>query len=137
MRFVKLSDEDIKNISRFYQNMIGDAREILLYLWGKAVGENIIDQLSNDSKPLKRASNMLKGRGWAEEIILEKKSAIVKGSIEIDKSLDTPSCNIIRGILSGIYEGATGDLVEVEEVKCESIGDEHCEFEIKKKEFEG
>ncbi|MEF8874669.1 MAG: V4R domain-containing protein [Candidatus Thermoplasmatota archaeon] len=136
MRFVKLSEEEVKNVSQFYQNMIGDAREILLYLSGKAVGEKISEHIS-DEEPLKRAGNMIKGRGWTEEITLEKERAVANGSIEIDKSLDRPSCNMIRGILCGVYEKTTGEIIEVDEVRCESLNDENCEFKIKKKEFEG
>ncbi len=116
--------------------MVGDARVILLYLSGKAVGEKLSEHISDDAS-LKKAGKMIKGRGWVEEIMLEKNQAIVQGSIEIDKSLDQPSCDMIRGILCGIYEEMTGEIIEANEEKCESLNDEHCEFKIKKKEFEG
>ncbi len=137
MKFVKLSQEDIENISHFYQNMIGDAREILLYIWGKAGGDKmseLIEEGEEDS--LKRAKNLMEGRGWGEEIELEEDLVTAKGSIEVDKTLEMPSCNLLRGMICGLYEGVRGGLIEVKEVKCQSLDHEHCEFEIKEKKFE-
>lgn len=135
MRFVKLSEEDIKRIANSYQNLIAEAWELLFYLWGKEMGKEMWMHISDSDEPLKRAADLIEGRGWVEKIFLEEKMVIVKDCIETNKSYDSPSCHILRGIISAIHEESTRKLVEVEEVKCESLDDEHCEFKIEEKEL--
>lgn len=135
MRFSKLSEKEIKGIADTYQGLIAEAWELLFYLWGKEVGKEIWGDISDDEEPLKNAADIIEERGWVEEILLEKELAIARNVIEINESYDAPSCHILRGMISAIYEGWSSKLVEVEEVKCESVEDEHCEFEIKEKEL--
>ncbi len=137
MRFVKLTEEDIERIANSYQDLIADAWEFLFYLWGKEMGKEIWEHISGNDEPIKKAADLIEGRGWVEEIFLEKEMAIAKGCIETNKSYDSPSCHILRGIISAIHEESTRRLIDVEEVKCESLEDEHCEFKIKEKNFEG
>lgn len=135
MRFVKLSEDDIKGMATSYQNLIAEAWELLFFLWGKEIGKEIWGHISEKEEPLKRAADLIEGRGWAEKILLEEEMVIAKDCIETHKSYDSPSCHILRGIISAIHEKSTRKLIEVEEVKCESLGDEHCEFKIKRKEL--
>ncbi|MBS3816434.1 MAG: hypothetical protein KGY76_02600 [Candidatus Thermoplasmatota archaeon] len=135
MRFVKLSEEGIKRTATTYQNLMAEAWEVLFYLWGKGIGEEIADKISDEDDHLEKGANLIEGRGWTQEMVLEENLAIAKGSIEADPSFDDPSCHILRGIICSIHENSTPKIIEVEEVKCESLGNKHCEFEIKEREL--
>lgn len=136
MRFVELSEEEIKNISCFNQKIVGDAKEIDFYLSGEVMGESSGNRIS-EGEHLKRAGRMLKGRGWVEEISMEVNQTIFKSDIEIDRSLGRTSCNIIRRELGVMTERTIREFIEVEEVKSQILSDEYSKFETKKKEFEG
>ena len=73
------------------------------------------------------------GGEW--EITKEKDVEIVKIKdcpVCRDLKSKTALCTVIAGSLSRIKEESTGEKFEVKETKCIAVGDEVCEFHIKK-----
>lgn len=135
MKFVKLSKNELKEMATFYKNVMATAYEGLFYREGKVIGKGIIEVVSEDEDVLQKGSKLIEARGWVENITLEEDRAMAEGSIELDEGIDSPTCHRLRGILSAVYKRKTGKMVEVKEVKCESLDDERCEFEIDIKGF--
>lgn len=63
-----------------------------------------------------------------ESIVRIKNNPVCKGIVS-----ERPTCHVISGALAKIKEESTGARYFVKEVTCESKGDNHCEFLIKKK----
>ncbi len=135
MRFVKISKEDIKEVGLFYRSVMSDAYEGLFFWAGKKIGKDMVDMISDENDFMERGAKLIEGRGWVDEIWLERDEAIARGSIEAHEEWEEPSCHILRGIICGLYEEGTGKMIEVEETKCVAVGDEHCEFKIETKAF--
>ncbi len=135
MKFVKISHKELKQTAKFYESVMATAYEGLFYREGKAIGKVITEVLESDDAFLQKAGKLVKARGWADSLALEDQKAIAKDSVEVDKESDTKTCHRLRGIICSIYEKDTGNIVEVREVKCQSLDDEHCEFEVDFKKF--
>ncbi len=135
MKFVKLSQEELKEIAKFYRGVMATAYEGLFFREGKVIGKGIMEVIPDDVDFHQKAGKLIEARGWVDEIELKEDKAIAKGGVEVQDNSDTPTCHRTRGILSSIYEEGTGSMVEVTEVRCESMGDPHCEFEIEIKGF--
>ncbi|MFW6040758.1 MAG: V4R domain-containing protein [Thermoplasmatota archaeon] len=135
MKFIKVSQKELKDITELYEEVMGDAYEGLFYQEGKSIGKGIMDIISAKPGYRKKAGNLIKAKGWAEEIFLKDNVAIVEGSIEVSPPSETPTCHRLRGIIYQIYEAGTKELLDVEEVECQSMGDKHCKFEINKRTY--
>ncbi len=135
MKFVKLSQDELREIADFYKEVMSTAYEGLFFREGKVVGRGIMNVISQDDDFREKASKLIKARGWVDNIELEDRSAVAEGSVEVTEDADQATCHRLRGILAVIYEEGTGNMVEVEEVECESTGGDRCKFEIELKEF--
>lgn len=135
MKFVKLSDKELKQIATFYQGVMATAYEGLFYREGRVIGDSILGMVYKNSDILEKAAKLIQARGWVEEIIFEEDKATVKGSIEVDEESAAPTCHRLRGIIASVYEKTERNVVDVTEVRCESIGDDHCEFNIERRGF--
>lgn len=133
MRFVKLSKKNIQEINSYLKSIMSNAHEGVFYRTGKVIGKDLLDLV--DEADNDRLKMIIKARGWVDEIDLENETATVKGSIEVNKEEDSPTCHMLRGIICGIQPDEPGVMVEVEEKKCESMGDDHCEFKIIKEKY--
>ncbi len=125
---VKLSKEELIKIKGVYRSIMAYA-SIGLFLKN---GEIIAQVLSKDVRResyFEDFANILKERGWVKEIEFSEEEVKVRGSIETTES-KAPTCHILRGIIRKIYEMHYETLVSVEEVKCESMGDEYCLFKV-------
>lgn len=135
MKFVKLSKEELHQIAKLYEEVMSTAYEGLFFREGKVIGEGIMEVVPSEEQFEQKAAKIIKARGWVDEIELEEERAVVDGSIEVREDQDTPTCHRLRGMLAIIYQEGTGNMVEVNEVSCESVGDDQCEFEINIKAF--
>ena len=128
MRFTKLSKKNIQEINSYFKSIMSNAHEGVFYRAGKVIGKDlreIVGETEND-----RLEKIIKARGWVDEIDLESEKAIAKGSIEVDEENESPTCHMLRGIISGVQPDKPGMMIEVEEEECESLGDEYCKFKI-------
>jgi predicted hydrocarbon binding protein len=130
MRFVKISQSEVRDIRELYEGVMSQACYGLFYREGKIIGREITDIVSKSGEDFFVISKkLLKGRGWVDDISFTKDKAEVKGSIEVSKS-NSPTCHRLRGIISNIYEAYLQRKVYCKEVKCESSGGNKCVFEI-------
>ncbi len=130
MKFVKLSQEELQKIAGFYKEVMSTAYEGLFFREGKVIGEGIMQVVQENDDFTIKAAKIIQARGWAEEIEMEKSKAIAKGGIEVKEDTDHPTCHRLRGMLAIVYEEGTGNIVDVTEEKCQSMGDEECVFDI-------
>ncbi len=135
MKFVKISQKELKSMAKLYESVMATAYEGLFYREGKAIGKGIIEVIDKDDGFMGKAEKLVQARGWVDSLTLEDNVAYSEGSIEIDETSSTKTCHHLRGIISSIYEKYTGSMVETKEIKCESLGDERCEFKIETKGF--
>ncbi len=130
MKFVKLSQEELQKIAGFYKEVMSTAYEGLFFREGKVIGEGIMQVVKPDDDFRVKAGKLIKARGWVDEIKLKESEAVAKGCIEVKDDSESITCHRLRGMLAIIYEKGTGNIVEVKEKECESIGDEECVFEV-------
>ncbi|MFO8110081.1 MAG: V4R domain-containing protein [Thermoplasmata archaeon] len=135
MKFIKMSQKELHQIARFYEGVMATAYEGLFYREGKVIGSSIIEMIDTDDNMMGKAEKLVQARGWVISLKLEEGVAYSDGSVEVDENAGTKTCHRLRGILSSIYEKKTGDIVDIKEIKCQSLGDERCEFEVKIKGF--
>ncbi len=131
MDAVKITREELKDLKEVYKNIMSYASIGLFLKNGEAIGESIMKDVAKDKNYFQEAAKRLKDRGWVKEVVFSEKEVRTKGSIEVYQS-NAPTCHLLRGIIRKIYEQYYETIVNVEEVACESKGDEYCVFKIKK-----
>jgi len=128
MRFVKLSSEDIEKVNHFYESVMGYASHGLFYREGYMMGEAVATLSEKHPDDFfGSASQILKGRGWVEDIEFHFRTAVAHGSIEAFKS-ENPNCHRLRGIVKCLYEKKNKKRMECKEVECTSMGSDQCTF---------
>jgi len=135
MKFVKISQKELKGMAKFYEGVMATAYEGLFYREGKVIGKGIIEVLDVNEDFMDRAEKLVKARGWVESLALSEDSAVSEGGIEVNEDSSTKTCHRLRGIISTIYEKKTGNMVDVKETACQSLGDDKCEFEVEVKGY--
>ncbi len=80
--------------------------------------------------------------GWAKGVEIaefdpEEGSATLRvdGSFEAAQPADRPACHFLLGAATGFLSEMFGVPLFGEEPKCQAVGDDHCEFTIRKKPF--
>ena len=131
MDAVKLTKEELKELKDVYKEIMSYASIGLFVKNGEVIGESIVKGLPKDENYFKEVAKRLKDRGWVKEIVFSEREVRTKGSIEVHQS-NAPTCHFLRGILRKVYAHYYETIVTVEEVACESKGDEYCIFKINK-----
>ncbi|MDG6220695.1 MAG: hypothetical protein QCI38_04520 [Candidatus Thermoplasmatota archaeon] len=128
MKFVKISDGEMKAIRQLYENVMSYASHGLFFREGCVIGESV-GRIANERPDefFKIAAEILKGRGWVESIEFHYRTAVVHGSIELFEG-DAPSCHRLRGIIKKIYEIKNSKTFDCKETECQSSGGEKCSF---------
>ncbi len=130
MRYVKLNQEELHKIKELYEGVMSHACHGLFFKEGSVVGADMATEAVKDrAKFHERAAQVLKERGWIEEITFKDGEVLVKGSIEVTPS-DIPTCHRLRGILREFYERFKGSRVKCTEEACVSAGEPLCRFKI-------
>jgi predicted hydrocarbon binding protein len=130
MRFVRLSQEELHQIRDLYEGVMSHACHGLFFKEGSVVSSDMVAQaLADRAHYFAKASEVLKERGWVEEIQFKDNEVVAKGSIEVAPS-DSPSCHRLRGILREFYERFKGTRVKCTEESCASVGQPECRFRI-------
>ncbi len=128
MNEVKLTKEELVKMKEVYQGIMSYASVGLFFRSGEIIGEIISSNVPRDNY-FEKIAEILKEKGWVEDIEFAKEYVKTKGSIEAHESR-TPTCHMLRGIIRKVYEKYYETIVNVEEEKCESKGDPHCLFKI-------
>jgi predicted hydrocarbon binding protein len=130
MRYVKLNQQELHKIKDLYEGVMSHACHGLFFKEGSVVGGDMAEEALKDrAKFFQRAGEVLKERGWIEEITFKDGEVRVKGSIEVTPS-DIPTCHRLRGILREFYERFKGARVKCTEEQCASVGQAECHFRI-------
>ena len=130
MSEIKLTKEELIKIKEVYKSIMSYAAVGLFFRSGEIIGELISKDVPRE-KYFEEISNKLVEKGWVSEVEFSEDTVKVKGSAEIHEST-TPTCHMLRGIIRKVYEQYYETIVNVEEVKCESVGDPYCQFNIKR-----
>lgn len=130
MRYVKISQKELKNVAKLYESVMSNACHGLFFREGSAFGVEIAALAVKDrDKFFEIAGSELKERGWVEEVKFDGKTITAKGSIEASKA-EEPTCHRLRGILRHLYEVYDNEKIYCSEQKCVSVGDKVCVFNI-------
>jgi predicted hydrocarbon binding protein len=130
MRYVKLNQGELHKIKELYEGVMSHACHGLFFKEGSVIGSDMAAEALKDRSHFhQRAGEILKERGWIEEISFKDGEVIVKGSIEVVPS-DIPTCHRLRGILREFYERFKGTRVKCTEEACASTGQAECRFRI-------
>jgi predicted hydrocarbon binding protein len=130
MRYVKLNQGELHKIKELYEGVMSHACHGLFFKEGSVIGSDMAAEALKDRSHFhQKAGEILKERGWIEEIAFKDGEVIVKGSIEVVPS-DIPTCHRLRGILREFYERFKGTRVKCTEEACASTGQAECRFRI-------
>ncbi len=130
MKFVKLSQAEYEEIRKLYEGVMSQACYGLFFREGMILGEEVSKiALQEPDKYFEICANLLRARGWVENIVFEEMDAVAEGSIEACQS-DVPTCHRLRGIVKRVYEVNGHKRLHCEEVECVSKGDKHCVFRV-------
>ena len=130
MRYVKLNQAELHKIKDLYEGVMSHACHGLFFREGYVIGQEMVEEALKDKAHFyAKAGEILKERGWIEEISFKDREVVVKGSIEVAPS-DIPTCHRLRGILREFYERFKGTRVQCTEEVCASVGPSECRFRI-------
>ena len=130
MRYVKLNKSEIQKIKELYEGVMSHACHGLFFKEGSVVGTDMAEEALKDRvKFFQKAGEILKERGWVDDVAFRDGEVVVKGSIEASPS-DIPTCHRLRGILREFYERFKGVRVKCTEEACASMGGPECHFHI-------
>jgi predicted hydrocarbon binding protein len=131
MKFVKYSQSEFEEIRRLYEGVMAQACHGLFFREGMILGEEISKiALQEPEKYFEICANLLRAKGWVDNIVFQETSAVVEGSFEASGSLGETTCHRLRGMIRKMYEGQLRKRVHCEEVECSSRGDKQCVFKI-------
>ncbi|MEM2869996.1 MAG: V4R domain-containing protein [Thermoplasmata archaeon] len=129
-RFIKLRKSDIASVRNLQESVMHEAAPALQFRTGQALGSRI----ARAARPYKQqyfemVRKILVDEGWVREIQFVNDTVFTIGSIETEKC-DRTTCNMLRGLLSKIYEGYFGKVTHCTEIECESCGKTRCVFKM-------
>jgi predicted hydrocarbon binding protein len=131
MKFVKFSQSEFKEIRKLYEGVMAQACHGLFFREGMILGEEISRiALQEPEKYFEICGNLLRARGWVDNIMFQESSAVVDGSFESSDSADEANCHRLRGIIRKMYESHFHKRMHCEEMECVSRGDAHCVFKL-------
>lgn len=133
-RYVKYRKDELLEVKGLYESTLTIASHALFFRTGQIMGARI-SRRAEKSNYFEDIARILKEEGWVEDITFNNNIIEVKGSIEADSvpSELIPSCHMLRGILTRIYEIYTKEKVYCSEEECKSSGSEHCVFKIERR----
>ncbi len=132
MRTVQLNQEDMGKVRELYESVMANACHGLFFREGAIIGIQIAEEAQKEKERyFERAGEILKERGWVEEIEFREEGARVKGSIEATGRPGSPTCHRLRGIIRELYERKSSTHLNCFEEECASAGGNFCRFLVK------
>jgi predicted hydrocarbon binding protein len=102
----------------------------LFFREGMILGEEMSKIAQQEpEKYFEICANLLRARGWVDNIVFEESTAVAEGSIEATHG-EGPTCHRLRGIVKKVYESNTHRRLHCEEIECVAKGDKHCVFKV-------
>lgn len=128
-RYLRYSKGELVDIKKLYESVMSFAAHGMFYRMGKIMGKRIAGESKQSKDFFKSAASALEEEGWAEVVEFKGTEVVVKGSIE-SKNGPEPSCHLLRGVITCLYEEKSGASVSCAEVECESSGASRCLFKV-------
>ena len=129
MKFVKLSQSEYDSIRKLYEGVMSQACYGLFFREGMILGEEIAKIAQQEpEKYFEICGNLVRARGWVDNIVFEESTAVAEGSIEASQQDGVATCHRLRGIVRKVFEAQTHRRLHCEEIECVSRGDKHCVF---------
>jgi predicted hydrocarbon binding protein len=130
MRSVEIDQAELRQIKELYEGVMSHACHGLFFKEGSVIGSGMAEEALKDrAHYYDKLAQLLKERGWVEEVSFSDHEVVVKGSIEVAPS-DIPTCHRLRGMLREFYERFKGGRVKCTEEMCSSTGPAECRFRI-------
>ena len=98
MRYLKISEEEMKKTRNVYDEVLSGTASALLFNVGYVIGKEIVKEIKGEKDFFKKASEILKERGWVKDIVFENKK------VNIVKPVEGNKCDRLRGMISAVYE---------------------------------
>jgi len=98
MRYVKISEADLKKTRNVYDEVLSGTASTLLFSVGHVIGKGIVKEIKDKKDFFKKASELMKELGWVKDIVFRDRNATVTDPAEGNK------CDRLRGIISAVYE---------------------------------
>jgi len=132
MKFVKLSQSEFEEIRKLYEGVMSQACYGLFFREGMILGEEMSKiAMQEPEKYFEICANLLRARGWVDNIVFEESTAVAEGSIEASSTADgCATCHRLRGIVRKVYEAQMHRRLHCEEIECMSRGDKRCVFKV-------
>jgi len=131
MKFVKISQSEFEEIRKLYEGVMSQACYGLFFREGMILGEEIAKIAQQEpEKYFEICANLLRARGWVDNVVFEESTAVAEGSVEASNSADGPTCHRLRGIVKKVYETSSHRRLHCDEIECISKGDKHCVFRV-------
>ena len=132
MKFVKLSQSEFEEIRKLYEGVMSQACYGLFFREGMILGDEISKiALQEPEKYFEICANLLRARGWVDNIVFEESTAVAEGSIEVSTQANgNATCHRLRGIVRKVYEAQMHRRLHCEEIECMSRGDKRCVFKV-------
>jgi predicted hydrocarbon binding protein len=133
MRYVQISQDDLKNIRELYEGVMSNASHGLFFKEGSIIGIGIASVAIQDRETyFDKSKELLIEKSWASDIWFGESEVKVKGSIEVSpgEGKNVKTCHRLRGIIRKLYETYLNQKVYCKETKCASAGSDECVFEI-------
>ena len=133
-RFVKYSKVELGEVKVLYESVMSVAAHGMFFRTGRILGKRIAEEAKRSDDYFAAAGKLMVEEGWMEKVEFNGLSVKVKGSIESGKS-PSPTCHMLRGVITRLYEEKDGTGVYCQETECESTGASGCTFKITKEVF--
>jgi predicted hydrocarbon binding protein len=130
-RYLRYSKGELGEVKGLYESVMSYAAHGMFYRTGRIFGKRIADEAKGAGDLLKGAERILRSEGWLEAVEFNGNTVTVRGSIEAGKS-QIPTCHMLRGVITRLYEERDGCRVHCQETACESSGASQCTFKISK-----
>jgi len=119
MKYVKISEEEMKKTRKVYDEVLSGTASTLLFSVGHVIGKGIVKEIKDEKDFFKKASELMKERGWVKDVVFKERNAAVTSPAEGNK------CDRLRGIISAVYEAYYN-----QPVYCIRIKGRGCAFRI-------
>ncbi len=119
MRYVKISEEEMKKTRKIYDEVLSGTASTLLFNVGYVIGKEIVKEVKDETDFFKKASELMKERGWVKDVVFKERNAAVTDPAEGNK------CDRLRGIISAVYETYYN-----QQVYCTRIKGRGCAFKV-------
>lgn len=119
MRYVKIYEEEMKKTRNVYDEVLSGTASALLFNVGYVIGKEIVKEIKGEKDFFKKASELLKERGWVKDIVFENKK------VNIVKPVEGNKCERLRGIITVVYETYCK-----QRVYCTMIKGRGCAFKV-------